>query len=399
MKAPPQARLAIVVSHPTQYYSPWFAYVEKTKMIELRVFYLWDFGVRETKDPLFQKAIKWDVDLLSGYQLEWVPNTSKQPGTTSFSGLTNPTLVTRLAAYGPSHVLLFGYQYRAHLEVVMAARKHGWILMFRGDSHLLGRPRIAWWKRQLLTLLYRRFDRILPVGQANQAYFEYFGVGSDRLFFSPHAVDAERFAQPIKKEVIERARTDLGADDETKIILFSGKLHREKAPLTLLRAFADLNDHNCLLVFAGSGPEREALAAAVDERNLENVAFLPFANQTEMPLRYACADLFVLPSEGLYETWGLAVNEAMHSGVPCVVSDRVGCHRDLVDSGETGWVFPAGDTAALTQTLSKALDALNHDACRNRLQANVRQKIAHYTYRQTTDGLMQAVDVRADTQP
>jgi glycosyltransferase involved in cell wall biosynthesis len=53
-----------------------------------------------------------------------------------------------------------------------------------------------------------------------------------------------------------------------------------------------------------------------------------------MPARYLLADLFVLASRGLYETWGLAVNEAMHMGVPALVSDRVGCQRDLVRDKE-----------------------------------------------------------------
>jgi glycosyltransferase involved in cell wall biosynthesis len=66
-----------------------------------------------------------------------------------------------------------------------------------------------------------------------------------------------------------------------------------------------------------------------------------------MPARYLLADIFVLPSRGHYETWGLAVNEAMHLGVPCLVSDLVGCQRDLVTPGETGWVFSADDPEAL----------------------------------------------------
>jgi glycosyltransferase involved in cell wall biosynthesis len=107
-----------------------------------------------------------------------------------------------------------------------------------------------------------------------------------------------------------------------------------------------------------------------------------------MPARYLLADLFVLPSRGNSETWGLAVNEAMHLGLPCLVSDVVGCQRDLVTDGDTGWVFRAGDQAHLNLKLDVALEALSRDAAGWRTR--VAARIAGYTYAQSTDGLLRA---------
>jgi glycosyltransferase involved in cell wall biosynthesis len=132
-----------------------------------------------------------------------------------------------------------------------------------------------------------------------------------------------------------------------------------------------------------------ALEAVAAQRPDCLVRFLPFANQSEMPARYALADLFVLPSRGLYETWGLAVNEAMHLGVPCLVSDRVGCQRDLVTDGETGWVFPATDQAGLQAALARALAALNGDT--TALRARITQRIAGYSYAAAAKGLQAAM--------
>ena len=105
--------------------------------------------------------------------------------------------------------------------------------------------------------------------------------------------------------------------------------------------------------------------------------------------RYRLADIFALPSRGSYETWGLAVNEAMHLGVPCLVSDRVGCQRDLVQDGETGWVFPAGDAAALAAVLQAALRAPPGEL--RRRGRNALATVARYTYQQTSDGLLEAL--------
>ena len=62
-------------------------------------------------------------------------------------------------------------------------------------------------------------------------------------------------------------------------------------------------------------------------------------------------DCLVLP--GAHESWGLVVNEAMATGLPAVVSDRVGCAPDLVSPGETGEVYRAGDSDELTQALER----------------------------------------------
>ena len=99
-------RLAIVLSHPVQYYSPWFRWLRAHTSLEFRVFYLWEFGVRETEDPQFGTAFKWDVDLISGYEHEFVPNVARDPGTHHFRGLDNPALTTRLAAYAPNNGLM-----------------------------------------------------------------------------------------------------------------------------------------------------------------------------------------------------------------------------------------------------------------------------------------------------
>jgi glycosyltransferase involved in cell wall biosynthesis len=61
--------------------------------------------------------------------------------------------------------------------------------------------------------------------------------------------------------------------------------------------------------------------------------------------------VFVLPS--VHEPWGLIVNEAMAAGRAVVVSDEVGCAPDLVKDGENGFVFRAGDVAALAAALRR----------------------------------------------
>ncbi|MGD1030234.1 MAG: glycosyltransferase family 4 protein [Opitutaceae bacterium] len=394
MNPPPGLRLAVVLSHPTQYYSPWFRWLASNTDLDLRVFYLWDFGTAVRRDPQFQKAFRWDVDLLSGYASEFVPNLSRDPGTHRFFGLRNPALCERLDAWEPGALLLYGYKWMSHLRAVAWARRRRVPVIFRGDSHLLGRPIPDWRRRFLLRRLFRRFAAFAYVGRANREYFEAFGVPENRLFFCPHSVD-DRLFDPggdRNRAAAAALRRELGLPDGTRVVLFAGKLIASKQPRELLKAFMGLKRPDAALIFVGEGEEKQDLQAMAGEAARGTVHFLPFANQTEMPARYLLADLFALPSRGSYETWGLAVNEAMHMGIPCLVSDRVGCQRDLVTPGQTGWVFRSDSPEDLSLQLAAALAAVADPAAAERLRRNVSARIAGFTYANSAKGLISAID-------
>lgn len=382
------SRLAVVLSHPTQYYSPWFRHLATADGLpgwELRVFYLWDFGVTATHDRQFNRRFQWDVDLLTGYAFEFVPNVAADPGTHHFNGLDNPALRARLVAYAPDAILLFGYAYRSQLGLALRPPAP---LIFRGDSHLLGHRPPSLAKRTLLRLLFSRFTAITHVGQANRAYFRRFGVPDARLHFVPHCVDDAHFRlTPAVADRAQQQRLALGLTGKF-VFLFAGKLVPDKDPAGLLDAFIAAKVPDSVLVLVGEGSERPALEARAAGHR-DRVHFLPFTNQSEMPSVLALADVVALPSRGIYETWGLVVNEAMHLGIPCLVSDRVGCQRDLVTEGETGWVFPAGDPAALAAALLRAAAALRADRTgwRNRVAA----RIAGYTFARAAAGLREVL--------
>ncbi len=384
-------RLAIVLSHATQYYSPWFRWLTEKTNLSVKVFYLSAFGVMPAQDEKFGQSFAWDVDLTTGYDWEIVPNTAVEPDTLCFNGLRNPGLHAALRAWGPEAILLFGYNYNTHLKLIVWARLQRIPLIFRGDSHLLGRDYVRSLKRIPLALLYRQFTSIVYVGEANLHYFRYLGVPQKKLFFAPHAVNATLYSpeNPQHLEDAATLRTKLKLAASTRVVLFAGKLIPSKQPLALLENFIQLAPRDTALVFVGDGEEKNILQARAAARADIRVHFLPFANQSEMPVRYLLADIFVLPSLSHYETWGLSINEAMHMGIPCLVSDLVGCQRDLVTDGETGWVFKAGNNQHMRTKLRAALATLQRD--RQVLRTAVLKRIANYSYEETTAGLISAL--------
>jgi glycosyltransferase involved in cell wall biosynthesis len=133
------------------------------------------------------------------------------------------------------------------------------------------------------------------------------------------------------------------------VALYVGKLVEKKRPLDLIDAVSRVPGTHALYV--GDGPLRgEAERAATGQP----VTFAGFRNQSAMPEAYAVADVLVLPSDRR-ETWGLAVNEAMASGLPAIVSDAVGCAPDLIIPGVTGYSYPAGDRRALADALRRVV--------------------------------------------
>jgi glycosyltransferase involved in cell wall biosynthesis len=381
--------LAIVVSHPTQYYSPWFQWLSAHTSLDVKVFFLWDFGVESRRDPEFGVDVKWDVDLLSHYESEFVPNVAERPGAEHFSGFDNPELPVRLSLWAPEALLLFGYKWKTHIRTIAWARLHGVPILFRGDSHLIGRPSPGWMMSMALHGLFSQFSSFLYVGEANRDYFRAFGVPERKLFFSPHSVNSDLFDP--QKESNQRAaaelRRRLGIAPDDITVLFAAKLVERKQPAELLEAFLRVAAPSSSLVFVGDGPELQRIRE-IAAKSRGNVHFLPFANQSEMPARLLMADIFALPSTS--ETWGLTVNEAMHMGTPCLVSDSVGCQRDLVTDGQTGWVFELSAAGSLDHSLSSAIAALR-GGDRDRIRANVKARIAGYTFTQTTAGLLAAL--------
>jgi glycosyltransferase involved in cell wall biosynthesis len=159
-------------------------------------------------------------------------------------------------------------------------------------------------------------------------------------------------ADDVEHELLaNRWRSDLGIAPDAIVFLFAGKLQSKKNPDLLLDAFCTL-DAGAHLVLVGNG-EREGLLR--EQAKLRtNVHFMPFQNQSVMPAVYRLGDVFVLPSQGPEETWGLALNEAMASARPIIASSKVGGARDLVRA-ENGWSFESGDNKDLQVVLRQAL--------------------------------------------
>jgi glycosyltransferase involved in cell wall biosynthesis len=155
----------------------------------------------------------------------------------------------------------------------------------------------------------------------------------------------------------------------------------------LLEAYSSLSIPHLHLLFVGSGPLENKLKTA--GHKYENVHFMDFQNQSQMPAVYQAADLFCLPSAGPGETWGLAVNEAMASGKAILASDKAGAAVDLVKRSYNGAIFKGGDVNDLAKTLGYLLNC-GRDALIT-MGVNSRRSIEDWTYEKQVTAIETAV--------
>ena len=349
-------RLAIIATHPIQYYAPLFKLLTARGNVDVRVFYGWEgASTKEAFDPGFGQRVKWDIPLFDGYDYVFVANNSQDPGTHHFRGIVSDELIPAVSKWEPNVVLVYGWAYQAHLAALR--HFHGRVpVLFRGDSTLLNETRSlkVLLRRLWLAWVYRHIDCALFVGTENRRYFERHGVSEGKLVWAPHSVDNDRFADAdgSAERQAKEWRRKLGIAPSAQVVLFAAKLDTGKAPDRLVDAFLRRNHDDEHLVIAGVGELETRLREQAHSR--PNVHFIGFQNQSAMPAVYRLGDVFVLPSLG--ETWGLAINEAMASHRPVIVSDRVGCARDLVSDQGTGIVYPAADPNGLTRALAQMLD-------------------------------------------
>ncbi len=344
-------RLAIVTTHPVQYYAPVFKMLSSQFNLDVKVFYTWGKGSLKKYDPGFCKEIEWDIPLLEGYEHSFLLNTSADAGSHHFKGIINPDAIKAIDKFAPDALLLYGWAYQSHLKILQHFHKNIPVY-FRGDSNLTDeQPGLKGLMRTFfLKWLYKHIDYAFYVGTANKAYYRKAGLKEEQLLFAPHAIDNSRFSENRKTEA-GYFRSSLSIKEDDTLILFAGKMEEKKAPEILLNAFGKLNCQKVHLLFTGNGPMESGLKETAN--GWANIHFIGFQNQKKLPAVYQACDLFCLPSRGPGETWGLAVNEAMASGKAVLVSDKVGCATDLVKEGVNGFVFESGNEEDLFKKLEE----------------------------------------------
>jgi len=348
-------RLAIFSSHPIQYQAPWFRALARAPGLALRVFFSYIPDAKQ-QGVGFGKEFEWDIPLLDGYDWEVLPHFSVAERGPPFLRSTVRGITKSIRGFQPDVALILGWHHVSLIQAIVTCRFMGIPIILRGESNSLQSRPI--YKRLFHRFLFAQCSSFLAIGSRNSALYENYNVSKDNIHMARYFVDNDRFLSEFNKLYSTRTalRKAWGIRAASICFCFVGKLEPKKRPLDFVAAFriAYKQNSNIAGLVVGSGELAKAAEADAKADNLP-IVFVGFLNQSEIPKAYISADAIVLPSD-YGETWGLVINEAMVSGIPALVSDRVGCANDLVLDGQTGLVFPFGDINELARCMLSLAD-------------------------------------------
>ena len=388
-------RLAIVLSHPVQYFSPLFRHLAQQPEIDLTVLYSGLAGALPAMDPGFGLKVAWDRPLLEGYKFKTLKNLWPGPHG-RFWSYASPGMVAELWRGRYDAVLVYGWGDLSACLALIAARVANLPCLLTGDSNGIYEKELPWLKarvkKAVLTRLFRKVQAFLVTGPFNRMFYETYGVTDDRLFFAPLAVDNGHFMRraELARSHRDEIRARYGIPPDVVLLLFVGKLVPWKRPLDIVLTLKKLQPVFPSLgaAWVGEGELRGQLAAEIARHGVEHAYLLGFKNQSELPDLYAMADIFVLPS--WVDNMPLVTNEAMASGLPVIASNRTGVcgPQGLVRHGETGFVYPAGNTEALSEAVR---ELVGDPGLRQTMGRHARQVVEEFGVGRCVDGIVEAL--------
>jgi glycosyltransferase involved in cell wall biosynthesis len=205
----------------------------------------------------------------------------------------------------------------------------------------------------------KHIDKLIAVDETTKQFYErLYPWLKNKITVIPIGIDLNKF-KPMDKEEMRRK---YGFDAKDKIIIYVGRLEREKNLDFLIKSFVLVKKNNphTKLVLVGDGRERLHLKNLVDELELKDVIFMGAMEYDKIPEVLNCADVFALTS--LYEGSPTVIKEAIACGVP-VVSTDVGDVSNVIQNDVVGKIVDS-DEKLFARAIMDMLQ-IDRDAIKN----------------------------------
>jgi 1,2-diacylglycerol 3-alpha-glucosyltransferase len=195
---------------------------------------------------------------------------------------------------------------------------------------------------------YNRCNRVTAPTETIKKVLEKNGIhGADVV---PNSVDIDRFSPKVDGSAV---KAKLLKKKDSAIVLYVGRLSKEKQLDTLLHAMSHLKGKPIEAVIVGAGPAESYYRSMAKRLKLPNVTFAGFASNAELPGYYAASDVFCIPS--IFETQGIVSLEAMACGKPVVGADFLAL-GELIKDGKNGEKFSPGDSVDCARKIEKVIN-------------------------------------------
>lgn len=348
--------LLIFETHPIQYKAPIYQRLQQLRPGTFKVIYGTDGSMKDGMDKEFGRKVTWDVPLLDGYPYEVLHN-QKGAALDNFYSLSGRGILKLLQKERPRAILvapfLFAFDATAFACAVLL-RIPVWIRVETQDEAKIRTKVKGDTRSAFYWLMYKFVSHAFFIGLLNRDHLGRYGIKPGNMSFAPYASPL-KFPEDdaAKQKLRDATREKLGLKPDDYVLLFSGKFIEKKNPLLILQSLAFVPEEvrrRVRIVYVGSG-ELEPQLRREAEKYPGQVQFAGFVNQSEMPAYYLAADVLVLPSRRMGETWGLVVNEALAAGCGAIVTNCVGCSNDF-RQGEHFRIIPDNSLNACAQAIT-----------------------------------------------
>lgn len=272
----------------------------------------------------------------------------------------NPGMLRHLWHRPPAYLMVGGpWDSVTGLLASFTPRVRVRIAWFEGNTRTPGR--ISGAARIIKKALLSSADVLAVPGSEGKRFAELFGDNAGRTVLLPNLVDEERFAT-VDRSKAEAFRRRVAMRAEERLAVWPARLIAAKGILPFLTNLPAGALNGWVLALIGDGPLRDAVAEIIAARGLErHVRIVEPCAYEDMPAVYQAADLFLLPS--VHDPNPLSVVEAMHSGLPLLISDRLGNYPEAFD-GTNGWVLDPSDASSVRAAASAAFGASREESRR-----------------------------------
>jgi glycosyltransferase involved in cell wall biosynthesis len=357
-------RLGVVFTHPTQHHGPLWRKLSEQPGLSVKVLYISDENQGSGDRDLGSSSQAWDVDLLSGYEYEYLKDLSGKVPSKQEKNVISPKLLELLTPENFDAIFMQSFVNYSYRLAAALCKLRGIPLIMQNDATIMSDGRYSRSRRIVMSILYPWMlnfaDYWLSCGDHNEIHLRHYGVPDRKILRGCHPVDGERFEQSISQnqDEVSAIRQELAWDKDTIIYGFAGKYIDRKNPFEFIEGIvkAHQRDPRVRGVMIGGGDLEQAINQRLATLQGE-VLNLGFVNQAKIPLYYAAMDVFVTTS--WIDPHPLVVSEAMVSGTPPILSDRCGNwgYSDTVRHRYNGLVYPCGNADALMNAVLEMTDS------------------------------------------
>ena len=286
----------------------------------------------------------------------------------------------------PDIIIVNARFYLQSLHAMRLARKNNirCICIEHGTTHLTVNNKFFDYLGEkfehFLTSLDKRYCKeFYGVSNAACEWSGHFGINSKGTLYN--AIDADEIEKMLKNPVTDY-RKELGLNDDTTVITYTGRMIPEKGTDVLVEAFSRLDTENKALILAGDGP----LFDEIKNKNIKGVYQLGRIDFEHIAALLNATDIFCLPSRS--EGFSTAVLEAV--AAKCyVITTKTGGTKELISGDEYGILM---DGNSLDEVLFALKSAINSPSKRKIAVDNAYKRlIDNFTFKKTVDKLLEII--------